>query len=47
VIPEIFMKTRPTTARRKAKAKALSLARIFAIYRKYRNHKRFVHPDLL
>lgn len=41
------MKTRKETTRRKAKTKALYLTRIFTIYRKYRNHKRFVHPDLL
>jgi hypothetical protein len=41
------MKTRKGTARPKAKAKALYLIRSFTIYRKYRNHKRFVHPDLL
>lgn len=41
------MKTRKETTRRKTKAKALYLTRIFIIYRKYRNHKRFVHPDLL
>jgi hypothetical protein len=41
------MKTRKETLRRKTKARSLYFTRIFTIYRKYRNHKRFVHPDLL
>jgi len=41
------MKTRKTTLRCKTKMKALHLKQIFIIYRKYRNHKRFVHSDLL
>jgi len=43
----ILMKTRTTTTRRQSKKKGAHLDRIFIIYRKYRNHKRFVHPDLL
>jgi hypothetical protein len=42
-----LMKTCKTTVRSKIKAKPLYLKRTFTIYRKYRNHKRFVHPDLL
>jgi len=41
------MKTRKETLRRKAKARPLYLTRLFTIYRKYRNHKRYVRPDLL
>lgn len=41
------MKNRKEATRRKAKPKTSYLTKIFTIYRKYRNHKRFVHPDLL
>jgi len=43
----ILMKPRTTTGRRQSKKKGSHLNIIFIIYRKYRNHKRFVHPDLL
>ncbi len=41
------MKTRKATLRRKPKTKTLHLTPTFINYRKYRNHKRYVHPDLL
>ena len=43
----IFMKTRKKYVRRQTKAKTSHLKTTFTTYRKYRNHKRFVHPDLL
>jgi hypothetical protein len=41
------MKTAKATLRRKAKTKPSHLTRSFMLSRKYRNHKRYVHPDLL
>lgn len=41
------MKTRKETKRAAARKKAVHLPRTFNVYRKYRNHMRFVHPDLL
>jgi hypothetical protein len=41
------MKKRKTTLARKPKSPITYLTRIFISYRKYRNHKRFVRPELL
>jgi hypothetical protein len=41
------MKTRKPTTRRKTKTKPPYLGKTFTIYRKYRNHQRFVHSELL
>ncbi len=41
------MKTRKTNPRRTSKTKPSLLTKTFIIYRKYRNHKRYVHQDLL
>lgn len=43
----ILMKTRKPSVHRQTKTKTSHLKTTFTIYRKYRNHKHFVHPDLL
>ena len=40
-------KKSPKRTRTKAKNRAFFLDVIFTNYRKYRNHKRYVHPDIL
>ncbi len=41
------MKNMKTPERLKRKTKPLGLTKTFTKDRKYRNHKRYVHPDLL
>lgn len=41
------MKTLKKNPRQKTKTKTVFLPKIFNIYRKYRNHKKYVHSELL
>ena len=41
------MKTLKPPRRLKAKSRSSHLTKTFTIYRKYKNHQKLVHPDLL